>query len=242
MPTPKPLSPLLQAAPGVEVFEIEPCFVVLDRIRVDRAVSYEREELTHVQNADGSEDSEWAVKRHYASKKETERANQVYHQAKYQLGRVCTKTEIGFVCPMSKEKELIAAIKSAHEVVEEANGSFEHCRVKFRVVCTRLEPENGNGVEALRDSIKDQTRAIKEALIDFDHKKARTLLRASKGFADMIADPVIRSRIEAVQEEATELAQEMARAVRECGNAASAALTPDGKAVLKRVNAEWNIF
>lgn len=242
MQNPNQNSPLTQAAPNVEVFSIEPCFIVIDRIKVDRAVSYEREELGTVHNPDGSEDSEWKTTRHFISRDEAEQANQAYHRARYRLAMICTKTDLGFVCPVSKEDELKEAIEEANQIVEEANSEFKHCQLTFRVVCTRLEPENESGAAALRDSILSQTKAIQEALQEFDTRKARTLLRASKGYTDMLSDPKAKARLQGVQQEAADLAKEMSKAVRECGNAAEAALSPDGKKALGRVNAQWNIF
>ena len=146
------------------------------------------------------------------------------------------------MCPVSKEDELKEAIEEASQIIDEANTEFRHCKVTFRVVCTRLEPENESGVGALRDSILDQTKAIQEALQNFDVKKARVLLRGAKGYADMLSDPAAKARLLNVQEEAADLAKTMSKVVRECGNAAEAALDPDGKKALGRANAQWNIF
>jgi hypothetical protein len=224
-------------------FEINPCLLVLDKIRVDRAVSYDREELDTRMNDDGSEDKEWKTRRHYKNRAETERANQLYNQLRYKLRAVCTATEIGFLCPESKEADLRRVIDECKQMVEEANTGFTHCNVRLRIVCTRIEPSNTDGVEMLKETIRDMTNEVRNALGDFDAKKAKQMLKTTQGFADMIADPAQRQELMKVRAEAKMLADQMQKVILEFdGNVANAVASQEGTAILARTKTPWDIF
>lgn len=233
---------VIQPTSGVKVLNIEPCIIVIDRIRVDRAVSYRKEDLGSSTNPDGSEDAEWNTKRRYKSRKETEEANSLYNRIRYRLGTVCAKTDIGFVCPLSKAQELNDIINESQQAVEEANSRWAYCFIKFRIVCSELGPNNESGVQVLRDSMEEQTRTLKLALEEFDPKKARDALKASRAFVDMVADPEIKESLKNVQKEAKELATEIAKVVREYGSIANAVSTPQGRKILHRAKAPWSVF
>jgi hypothetical protein len=232
----------IQATPGVKVLPIEPCIIVIDRIRIDRAVSYEKEDLGTRINDDGSEDAEWHTRRHYRDRKETEEAQKIYNKIRYRLGTVCAKTDIGFVCPRSKVSELNDIIIESEQEAREANSRFKHCKVKFRIVCTELASNNESGMDALKDAIIDQTNVLKRALADFDPKKARDAIRASKSFADMIADPKVKMSLQTLHKEAKDLATEISKTVRECGSVANAVASPEGQKIMHRAKAAWNVF
>lgn len=237
------LSSLVGVLPGQpKVLEIEPCILVLDKIQVDRAVTYDREDLGTVVNQDGSEDAEWKTTRHYKNRDETKEAESLYNKVRAKLQSVCAKTDIGFVCPESRSAELAKVVLECKELVGAANQRFQHCHVGFRVVCTELKPTNVEGSLTLRDAIVEQTNEIKAALEKFDAKKAKNLLRSAKNFTGVLADPATRASLQSIHQEATDLANEIARAVKDYGAVVAAAASPEGQKILHRTKAPWQIF
>jgi hypothetical protein len=223
-------------------FNIKPSILVIDKIKIDRAVTYDHVELDSVQHVDGSETKRWETERTYKSLEETQEANSVYQKARYRIRSVCMKTDVGFVCPQTRIRELAAAIDEARVMADEANSRFSYCHIKFRVVCTKLEPGDPDHTEALREAIVEQTTAIKDALENFDASKARQLISASKHMVGVIADPTTKASLESMRDEASALAKEMARVTKEFdGNVMNAVCSADGKSILKRVKAPWNV-
>lgn len=231
----------VNAIPPALVMKIEPCIVVRDTLTVERAVRYDRRNHTVTNNPDGSEDATWEGKRHYKNRQEAQQADRIYAQARSKLRSVCLRTDLGFICPESKKAELDQAIEAARKVVEDANAGFQYCHVNFRVVLLELKPANEDGVAILRESLERTTKAVQEALADFDVKKARTLLATTKQFMDVLADPASKQALITVREEARKVAAEVANVVKQFdGNVQNALASQEGAVVLARAKAAWN--
>ena len=222
--------------------KIEKSILVQPRIKTYKAVKYDRTELGATVLEDGSEITRWEVERIYADPQEAKKVVQVYNNARYRIRAACINTDVGFVCSWSRRKELQVAIDEAHELINEANARFKHCYLKFRVVCTKLTNADDDHVELLRDAIVDQTEKIAEALRNFDPKKARQLISASKHLTGVVSDDKTRQQLEKARKEASALAAEMQRATKECGNVLNAIESKTGGDLLNRANAPWNIL
>ena len=194
------------------------------------------------ENRDGSEDKEWHTLRHYANKKEALEADKVYANARYKIRSKCLSTEVGYICPISKEQELLDAIEEARQMVDEFNKSARFCSVSMRVLLTRVESDNPDGVELLRDTLNQNVQTMKEALADFDVKKARNLLVSTQSAVDILQDPASKKALMKVREEAREMATQIASVLRDYDNEVENALvSKDGQEILYRIGASWNI-
>jgi hypothetical protein len=221
--------------------KIQPCILVTEKLNVGRGVSYNRRDKDTISQADGSEISIWETERHYKNKEEAKQADQVYANARYKIRAKCLYTEVGYICPASQESELRGAIDEAREMVEDFNKRARHCHIEFRVVCTRIEPENSDGVAVLKEALDRSTQQIKESLAEFDFKKARNLLAATKPAIDILKDPTARKALNTVREEARVLATEIANVVKEYdNNIENALVSTEGQDILRRANAKWN--
>lgn len=225
----------------MNTFKIEPCILVIDQIKVDRAVKYVRRNEQVLKSADGSEQAIWETERVYKSRQEVTKANTTYNAARAFLRGVSAATDIGFICPVSRQTELNAAVAKAKQLVDDANATFSHCYVRFRVVCTRIEPTNEEGVDMLRETISLRTKELQEALANFDPAKARNVLNASKGFIDILAEAQARDALNKVRLESKQLCGEIGKLLKEFdGNVQNAMASPQGKTILLRTNAPWN--
>jgi len=232
--------PLTQLA-QVKTLSIKPCILVTDKLTVHRAVSYGRTELSATVNADGSEDAKWETERHYKNKEESQEADRIYSRARSKLRSICLQTDIGFVCPASKEPELSDAIEEARFIVDEANKGFTHCSVNFRVVCTRIESDNDDGAATLKDALNSSVVDIRNALFAFDPKKARASLKSTSNLVDVLSNVNLRTELQSARDEASKLAGEMAKLLKEFdGNVKDAMASVAGKDVLARTDAAWN--
>ncbi len=221
-------------------FTIEPCILVRDRISVDKGVSYVRRELTNERNDDGSEDATWQTDRHYENREEASLATRVYNNSRNRIRTVCLNTDIGFVCPMNKVKELERAVTEAQQMVDEFNETAECCRIRFLVVCTDIEPTNVNGVQVLKETLEKSTKDIVDALSSFNLKKASETLRATKTLTSVLADPDSKRELAQYRDEVKILCKEVSSLLKEYdGNIKNAQASDKAVVLMKRVNAAW---
>ncbi len=119
-------------------------------------------------------------------------------------------------------------------MVADFNSAAKFCSITFRVLCTRVDPDNTDGTEALKEALSKHIGDIKTALSEFDYKKARNVLSATKPALDILQGPA-RKELEAVRAEARQLATEIAEVVKTYDNHIENALvSPQGQAVLKK--------
>ena len=229
-----------QAIWSVESLRIEPCILVSERLTIDRAVSYHRTDKQVTTYADGSEDKTWETQRHFRCKEEAKVAEQVYANARYRIRAQCLYTELGYVCAEEQRADLELAISDAKEMVEEANKSFRHCQIRFRVLCTPLLPDNESGQEMIKESLERVRLDVQEALTAFDFKRVRHVLSSTRNLSTVLGSYEHRQELDAFRSEIRGAAADMAALVKKFGNAENAILSHDGQRVLKRATASWN--
>ncbi len=222
-------------------FKIRPCILVTDKLTVERGCTYHRYDLEVKTDATGSEDATWQTDRHYKNREEAKEADRVYAKARHKIRSACVATEIGFVCSADNEKTLEKAINDARELVDNANASFGHCHIKFKVLRTRIEANNEDGVQVLKETLESSVATIRESLKGFDVQKARDTINGTKGIVAVLADPESRRALKESRAEARQLATEINRLLTAFdGNIADAMVSEDGKDILLRANAKWN--
>lgn len=225
----------------LKTFKIEPCLLVRDRLKVDRGVKYFRRDISNETHDDGSESATWETERHYKNRAETALANSVYAKARQRVRSVCISTDIGPICPLRNQGELKRAIQDAKELVDKFNEDAQFCRIEYLVVCTRIEPDNENGVTILRETLEQSATEIRQALMAFDPKKARDVLYATKNAVGVLSDPASQQALSEAQEEARKLCKEMTRLLKEFdGSRENALASAEGEKLLNRANATWN--
>ncbi len=222
-------------------FKIEPCYLVRDRISVDRGVTYHRRDISNEVLEDGSEQATWETDRHYKNRAETKAANAIYMKARNRIRQVCLVTDIGFVCPLWKQSELDLAVAEAKALIDDFNSTAKVCHISFLVVCTRLDNDNTEGVSLIQDTLVRSTELIKTALTNFDPKAAKESLTLTKQMIDVLADPATKAELTKVRAEASELCKEINKLVKEFdGNVQNAIASSQGQNLLRRADADWN--
>lgn len=222
--------------------KLNPCILVTERLTVERGVSYDKRDVSVVPHMDGSEDATWETQRHYKNKEEAKEADRVYSNARFRIRSKCLYTEVGYLCPEKDKALLETSIQEAKDLVDEFNKKAQHCHVKFRVLCTSVQPGNIDGTEALRETLERNTVALKDALSEFDVKRARNMLVATKPALDLLSDGRVRKTLESVRGEARELANQIAEIIRQCGDNVDQALeSVVGKSLAERVGS-WDFI
>jgi hypothetical protein len=212
---------------------------VTDKLNVARGVSYHRRDLDSQKHADGSEMTKWETERHFRDRDETKRADQTYSNARHKIRTRCLFTDIGYLCPAEHEEELRAAITEAREMCDAFNKSATYCRIEFRVLCTRVEPSNVDGIEILKEALQKHTADIRSSLVEFDYKKARNLLSSTKHAMDILGGED-RYELKRVREEAQALAAEIYNVVKLYDdNVENAIVSAEGQEVLNRAASKW---
>jgi len=220
---------------------LNPCILVTEKLCVERGVTYDKRDVEVQAHNDGSEDATWETQRHFKNKEETKKADQVYSNARYMIRSKCLYTEVGYVCPAKDRKQLLDAIDQARALVDDFNARAKFCSITFRVLLTNINPSNKDGVEALRETIKRNTEALKEAIKEFDVKRTRNMLVATRPVMDILMDGAAKTALEKVREEAREMASQIAEIVRAYDdNIENALVSQAGQELLRRVDAKWN--
>lgn len=202
-------------------FAIQPCYLVIDKLSVDRKVTY----VKYNYQEESTETAHWETERKYISKSETDEANKAYSNARSKLRSVCVRTPIGWVCPISHQNELKKAIEDARKIVNDANAKLQHCSVTFRVVTTVLEPTNLEGVEILKESLAKLHQDLKEAVKAADLQKARTLATSIKHFGRVASDPATKMAIVGFQADVKTTLSYLASVLKSFDDDASAVAT-----------------
>lgn len=222
-------------------FSIEPCILVSFKLKVERGVTYHRTDLSNTVNDDGSEDALWETKRHFRNRAEAKEAERIYAKARQRVRSVTLETPIGFICPLSKERELQAAVDESQRLVDDFNKTATTCKIHVVYVPSRINADNVGGVSMLKSKLEETTMEIRKALTTFDAKGAREVLYATKRMVDVLADPESREELRTAREEAGQLCKEITRLVKDCdGHIKDALASAQGDALMDRVNAAWN--
>lgn len=220
--------------------KIQSCILVSERLSVDRAVRYVKGHADVSTNPDGSEDASWETQRHFRNREEAKEADRVYANARFKIRAKCAFTPIGYVCPKEKEDELKTAIDEARALVDEANTKFKHCRIKFCVALADLRPDDGAST-AFRDALDNCVVQLKSSLTEFDYKRARNVLSATKVMVDVLKDSEAKRALVEIRDEARRLATEIADVVKQYDdNIENAIVSSNGRKVLARTYAAWN--
>lgn len=222
-------------------FNIRPCILVTDKLTVERGCTYHRYDLQVKEGKGGSEDATWQTDRHYKNREEAKEADRIYAKARHKIRSVCVPTDIGFICSSHNTETLEKAIAEARAMVNDANAGFKHCFIKFKVLRTRIESDNAEGVEVLKDALESSVATIQSSLLSFDVTKARDTINGTKGIVAVLSDAESRKMLIESREEARELATEIHKLLKEWdGSVENAMATAAGRSILKRSKAKWN--
>jgi hypothetical protein len=220
---------------------ISPCILVIAKIHVDRAVSYVKSDEETQLLPDGSEETHWKTERLFKNRAEAKAAQGLYQKVREKLRSFCVKTEIGFVCSEAHAGDLDTAIAEAHQMISDANATFTHCSVTFKIVCTKLEPTNDAGADMLKETLNRTTQELRDAMAAFDLQRAKLALNSTKQFLDVLADPTVKDSLVTMRSDAKDLIGEIAGIVKQFdGDVSNALASPQATAVLARTQAPWS--
>jgi hypothetical protein len=177
-------------------------------------LSYQRE-LISEQLIGDREERLLQTLRVFENKPEALRAKAVYEQARARLRKLCSKTVLGLVCPVSRETELREAISEIDRMIADANREFEICRVDYTVVPIHLESDNVRAQDALRKEVRRYADRLIEAAQSVDPEALRTVLRSGRGIEVLVEDDSLRGELEAMNQAARDAARIITRTIKE---------------------------
>lgn len=194
-------------------FAISDVILVQEVSASDLGLHYQREVLSERTVGD-REEVEYTTRRVLENKPEALRAKAVYAQARAALRKVCTRTVLGLVCPVSEEVRLEATLREIEALVAEANAGFSVCELVYSAVPIRLEHANDRAREALRREIQKYGERLVEAVRACDPEAIRRTLRSGKGLEALVADAELRRGLEEMNGAVRKAARVMADAIR----------------------------
>ena len=180
----------------------------------DLGLHYEREVISE-KTIGEREEALLQTLRVFENKPEALRAKGVYEQARARLRKLCSRTVLGLVCPVTREGELKEAIAEIEDLVEKANREFRVCRVEYSVIPIHLEHDNDKAQDALRKEVRRYADRLIEAARSVDPEAIRSVLRAGKGVEVLVDDDGLRGEIEAMNQAAREAARVITKTIKE---------------------------
>jgi len=196
---------------------LRPGFLISLKTSVKGNVKYDKRDIASETTADGKQVAEWETKRVIADPVEFKKAGEARGKARSLINSVCVASAFGLLCPEAGQAELDAAVKAAHEVVDNFNSTATLTRVSVYVMVGKIAADDVEAVRAINSEVSDLLGQMQDGLKNLDVKAIRDAANKAKGIGQMLSpDAAVRIQL------AIDAARSSARKIVQAGETAAA--------------------
>lgn len=200
---------------NVKLNVLQPSLLVSLKSSVRGGVSYVREDL----DSEKSEDAaikRWKTEKRVENAAEFDAATTARSKARSLISAVCSGSSFGLICPLSKEKELDAAIKEARAVAVAHNAQATHTQVEVFVIVGKIAQTDEEAARAISSEVKDLLDEMKAATLEGNVERIRAAANKARELGSILS-PDAEKQVSSAIDEARKNAKELVKRVQKDG-------------------------
>jgi hypothetical protein len=158
----------------------------------------------------GIHTSKWETERKILNAAEQEAATKLRSEIRTMIGRYCSQTAFGMLCPNDAKEALDQAMAAAQEKAAEFNRSATTTRIRVNAMCGKIEPDDQQAVRAINSEVAELLETMRLGLETLDAVKVRDAAKRAREIGQMLsadAQARITIAIEAARATATRIAK-----------------------------------
>jgi hypothetical protein len=216
------------------VTTLRPGYLVALKTSIKGNVSYSKQDLDFLRLDDGASKTKWETERTVKNEREQEEASEIRSKARSLIGSVCSATDFGYLCPLSRKGDLDAAVAEARKLCTEFNGRSTVTRLRFRFFTGYVADNDKEAINAINSEVRDLLDEMKAGLQALDVDKVRNAANKLTQVGQMLTDDA-----EAAIQLAVKDARSLARKIVKAGEAAAIEID---KATIRRLTETRTAF
>lgn len=164
----------------------------------------------------GIHTSKWETERRIANAEEQEKATKLRSEIRTMIGRHCSTTAFGMLCPQEAKADLDQAMLDAQAKVADFNKAAQTTRIRVDALCGRIEPDDAKAVRAINNEVAELMETMKQGLQSLDVDKVRGAADRARDLGQMLS-----LEAQAKVTVAIEQARALARKIKAAGETAA---------------------
>lgn len=204
----------------MEKSTIKPGLLVSLKSTLEGNVSYVKTELEkeHL-NDDGTAQAQWETLKTIENAKEHEEAVKVRGRCRSLISGVCSRSNFGLLCPLSKQDQLGAAVSEAKRLADAFNANAEITKIGVYVLIGELVANEVEAARAINYEVRGLITSMEEGIKKLDVDQVREAANRARNLGAMLSDDANEKLKEAIN-----VARKVARAIVKEGEVAVGAL------------------
>lgn len=164
----------------------------------------------------GIHTSKWETERRVLNAEEQEKATKLRSEIRTMIGRHCSTTAFGMLCPQEAKPDLDQAMLDAQAKVAEFNRSAQTTRIRVDALCGRIEPDDAKAVRVINNEIAQLLETMKTGLQNLDVDGVRDAANRARELGQMLT-----LEAQAKVNVSIELARALAKKIKAAGETAA---------------------
>jgi hypothetical protein len=192
------------------VATLRPGYLVAVKTSVKGNVTYSKQDLEFLKLDDGASKTKWETERHIKDEAEQERASEVRAKARSLIASICSTTDFGYLCPVTRKADLDDAAKQARQLVADFNATSRVTRVKFQFFTGYVADNDESAVKAINEEVRGLLDEMREGLENLDVDRVRLAAGKATQLGQMLAPDAevrIQLAVKSVRDNATRIAK-----------------------------------
>lgn len=202
---------------------LRPGILVALSTRVEGGVYYSRRDIADGVDENGQEISRWETERVIEDPAEYEAASKARSKCRSLIGKACSHTSFGLLCPSASEGELDEAVSAAREVATKFNEGAKHSRVYVYVLKGRIAETDEEATRAIASEVRGLLNEMQEGIRSVDPGKIRDAADRARKLGAVLGKGQAAA-VERAVETARKAAREIVRRVEKGGEDAALVL------------------
>ena len=195
------------------VSTLRPGYLVACTTSIKGNVTYNKQDLDFLKLEDGASKTRWETERLVKDAEEQERATEIVSKSRSLISSVCSKTDFGYLCPVSRKADLDAAADKARDLCREFNATSKFTRVKLSFFTGYVADNDAEAVTRINSEVRDLLEEMKVGLENLDVERVREAASKASQLGQMLA-PEAEIRIQLAVKEVRDNAKQIAKAVK----------------------------
>ncbi len=205
---------------ALERSTIKPGLLVSLRTLLEGNVSYTKTQLEDDHpTEDGGLQARWETERTIANAAEHEEAGKVRGKCRSVILSVCSKSNFGLLCPVSKQDQLASAVSEARRLADLFNSTSQLSKISIYVLIGELVANEVEAARAINFEVRGLISSMEDGIKKLDPQQIRDAANRAKNLGSMLSDDANEKLKEAIN-----VARKVARAIVKEGEVAVGAI------------------
>lgn len=135
----------------------------------------------------GTHIAKWETERRIQNAEEQEKATKLRSEIRTMIGRHCSATAFGMLCPSEAKPDLDQAMVDAQAKVDEFNKTATTTRIRVDALCGRIEPDDAKAVRVINNEVAQLIETMKTGLENLDVDAVRDAANRAREIGQMLS-------------------------------------------------------